>query len=383
MPASAAPRVPTLTDGLVTLRAHRLEDVDAIVEQCVDPNTLRWTTVPRGYTREEATAFVERIAAEWAVPDGNRYWAIEYADSGRPRFGGTIDLRPGVSPTTADVGFGLHPAARGRGVMSRAVRLVAAHAFEVGPWGVPLQRVHWRAIAGNWGSRRVAWATGFTFHGMIPGTHVDSDNPGGPALDSWYGSLTAGDGLSPRVPWFEPALLEGNGIRLREWRPADREAIEPRHDPAHWMPAHAVITREGFDGWLAQQHDRMASAQAIVWCIADASTDEALGSVVLFSRSGTLTGDTAELGYQLNPSARGRGVAREAGRLAIDHARRSADEGGLGLRRLVAETAADNVASNRVLESLGFRVFGREHAVEELADGSYGDGLHWELLPGA
>jgi RimJ/RimL family protein N-acetyltransferase len=94
-----------------------------------------------------------------------------------------------------------------------------------------------------------------------------------------------------------------------------------------------------------------------------------------------MTGDVAELGYQLFPSARGRGVAKAAARLAVRHALAPKEHGGLGLRRLIAETAADNVASNQVLIANGFVVYGHEHAVDQLSDGSLGDGLHWELLP--
>ena len=115
----------------------------------------------------------------------------------------------------------------------------------------------------------------------------------------------------------------------------------------------------------------MAKGSSVEWCIADPSTDRALGSVVLFSRHGPID-DVAELGYQLFPSARGRGVAKAAARLAIAHALRPADEGGLGLRRLIAETAADNAASNAVLQAAGFTEFGREHAVDALPDGSLG-----------
>lgn len=371
--------VPLLTDGTVTLRAHRAEDVAAILEQCHDPASLTWTTVPRGYTETDAEEFVERVARAWQEPEGNRYWAIEVAgDDGAPRFGGTIDLRPGDAWDWASIGFGLHPAARGRGAMARAVRLVAAHAFETGPWGRPLARIHWRAIAGNWGSRRVAWATGFTMHGMLPGTHKNVEDPGGPGLDSWHGSLAAGDPMEPRTPWWEPKVLVGNGIRLRPWRDSDKDSMEPRNDPAHWVPPRAVLTPESFDRWLFSQRLRMADGQGINWCVADAETDVALGSGVLFDPAGPLTGDTAELGYQLKPSARGRGAAKEAARLMVEFACSPKDEGGLGLRRLVAQTAADNAASNHVLESQGFVVYGREHATDTLADGTYGDALHWE-----
>jgi RimJ/RimL family protein N-acetyltransferase len=379
-PAPPSP-VPPLTDGAVILRAHTPGDVDAIVEQCTDPETQRWTTAPRNYSREDALGFLAHVRRAWAEPDGPRYWAIELVDEQEPRFAGTIDLRRGESPSTAEVGFGLHPAARGRGAASRAVRLVAGHAFTDDLWGSPVQRIHWRAIVGNWGSRRVAWSAGFTFHGTLPGTHVDPEDRSGPGLDSWHASLGVGDPMSPQAPWFSPTRLEGNGIRLREWRDEDVSAIDDRNDPEYWMPEGSVLTRATFADWLHRRRSFMAAGEAIEWCVADASTDRALGAVTVFNRGAPMTGDSAELGYQLNPSARSRGVMKEAARLAVDFALRPVSEGGLGLRRLVAETAADNVASNRVLESVGFTPFGRERAVDPLPDGTWGDGLHWELLP--
>lgn len=117
----------------------------------------------------------------------------------------------------------------------------------------------------------------------------------------------------------------------------------------------------------------------MVRCIADRSTDRALGDVSLFVRAGELD-DHAELGYQLLPSARGRGVAREAAAIALAHGLPQSDAGGLGLRRLVAETSADNAASNAVLQRLGFTPIGVEHAVDPLPEGGYADGVHWELV---
>ncbi|MDV3220371.1 GNAT family N-acetyltransferase [Intrasporangium sp.] len=372
---------PTLTDGTITLRRHTLADVDGIVEQATDEMSQRWTMVPRGYTRQDAVGFVEQIASEWADPRGKRFWAIEVTGvDGRPRFGGTVDLRPGEAWDHASIGFGLHPAARGQGAMSRAVRLVATHAFEQGPWGRPLNRIHWRAIAGNWGSRRVAWATGFTFHGTLPGTHPNVRDPQGPSLDSWHASLAAGEAMHPRLPWFEAPLLEDGAIRLRAWRESDVAALEERNDPTHWFPPQALLSADTFDAWLARRHELMASGSAIEWAIADGATDRALGHMTVFVRGGTLTGDVAEVGYQLVPSARGRGAAKAACRLAIAYAFATKQDGGLGLRRLTAGTAADNAASNAVLRAVGFTEVGREHATDELPDGTFGDGLIWELL---
>jgi RimJ/RimL family protein N-acetyltransferase len=378
-PAGAA-LVAVLTDGVVTLRPHSLDDADAIVEQSSDPESLRWTTVPRPYSREHALSFIEGNLRAWATTDGTRSWAIEWTDGlGRPRFGGTIDLRPGAAPSVGELGFGLHPAARGHGIMSRAVRLVVEHAFSTPVWGTPVSRLHWRAVVGNWGSRRVAWAAGFTFHGTIPESHPDP--MGGPtALDTWTASIAPGDTRAPRKPWLAATPIEGERVRLRPWRLDDADAIEPRDDPEHWMPAGSILRRETFPTWLHVRQERMADGIGIDWCVADLETDRALGSVLVFSRGGEI-GETAELGYQFFPSARGRGAAKEAARLAVRHALTPAAEGGLGVRRLVAETAADNEASNAVLRSVGFTEFGREHAVDRLADGSWSDALHWELLP--
>ena len=379
--ASGQTPVPLLTDGTVTLRRHTRADVDRIVEQSRDESSLRWTTVPRDYTSAHAVEFLEQIARSWVDPGGTRSWAIEITgEGGDPQFAGTIDVRPGASWDHASLGFGLHPAARGRGAMSRAVRLVAAHAFEHGLWGRPLNRLHWGAIAGNWPSRRVAWATGFAFHGTLPGTDADPVDPDGPALDSWHASLAAGEPLQPRHPWMEPTPLQGGRIRLRGWRPDDVAAIEKRNDPAHWFPSTNPLRPDTFDAWLLRRHELMASGTSVEWAIADAGTDRALGHLTIVLRGGTLTGDVAELGYQLMPSARGQGLTKAACRLAIAHAFGAKDAGGLGLRRLVAETAADNHASNAVLRAVGFTEFGREHATDELADGRFEDALHWELV---
>ena len=91
MPSAAAP--PELTDGHVRLRAHAPTDAARIVEQSVDAESIRWTTVPRPYGLEDATGFLAMIAESHGTEGGQRYWAIE--DVTEPGgFLGTIDLRP-------------------------------------------------------------------------------------------------------------------------------------------------------------------------------------------------------------------------------------------------------------------------------------------------
>ncbi|MEO7069271.1 MAG: GNAT family N-acetyltransferase [Nostocoides sp.] len=384
-PAPSFPRiVPVLTDGTVTLRAHQRADVDAIVEQCADPESMAWTSVPRPYRKADALRFLALIREAWGRPDGNRYWAIEVADesTGAPVYAGTIDLRPRPG-RIAEIGFGLHPAARGRGVMAAAVRLLAAYGFEEGLGDGSLDRIHWAARVGNFASRRVAWACGFVQHGTIP--QMPGPTSAGPAgervpCDHWVASLSRLAPMVPLTPWLDIPVIEDDGVRLRAWREDDIEHAEPLDGPSHHMPLGAAPSDLTFEYWLLVRRERAARGEGITWCIADARTDRPLGAVMVFDHGAPISEPGAELGYFLFPSARGRGVATAASDLAVDHAFAPKAKGGLGLSRLSAVTAADNVASNSVLERLGFVRWGVEHATDLLPDGTWENAYHWELL---
>lgn len=170
---------PTLQDGEVLLRAHRPDDLDAIVAQCQDPEMVANTTVPHPYTREDGLGFLAHVAAGRASGDVEAF-AIEVDG----RFAGTVDLRR-EDGAWAEIGFGLAPWARGRGVMTRAVRLVLDRGFgELG-----LAGVQWRAVVGNEGSLRVAQKCGFRLEGTVRGLLVHR----GERLDGWIGTLLARD----------------------------------------------------------------------------------------------------------------------------------------------------------------------------------------------
>ena len=86
-------------------------------------------------------------------------------------------------------------------------------------------------------------------------------------------------------------------------------------------------------------------------------------------------GVQAELGWTLDPSCGGRGLATEA----VSELLRLCFEG-LGLRRVTASCFADNTASWRLMERVGMR---REtHAVAESLhrSGAWLDGLQYALL---
>lgn len=367
--------VPDLTQGAVRLRAMTETDLPFVVEQSNDPGTVRWTTVPQPYGLEQARAFLDLHRRGWSELGGTKHWAIELlphdGEPGLP-FAGIIDLRPGAKGGAWETGFVLHPGARGRGAMSGALRMAAGWAFD---HGAP--SLYWWAARGNFASWRVAHACGFTHHGSLPG-RVPHRALG--SSDAWVASLLPEHPMTPRQPWSEPPVIEGDGLRLRPIRDDDSAMAEPHDHPAHFVPARAVPTPQTFDDWLLRRREGMSLGRGINWCIADAATDEALGEVLIFVHDAHLVvGGTAELGYAIRPTARGRGLARQAARLAADHALLPVAEGGRGLRRLLAETAADNEASNRVLREAGFTVWGREEAADA-PDGGVGASIHWERL---
>lgn len=366
--------VPVLSDGVVRLRAHSRDDGERIVEQCTDPDSLRWTQVPREYTLEMAHEWVGVIAKDWDN-DGDKLWAIEaVADDDTEaahRFLGTIDLRT-RAPGRAEVGYGLHPDGRGRGLMSAALRLICQYWFENGG-----RRVDWLAERGNLASWGAARSAGFEFIATLPEHSVHGE---GHLVDAWFGSLGRDDAMSPRAAWITPPVLEADGIRLRPWRDEDRESVEEPNHESHYVPARAIPDAASWDDWLLRRRLPMAKGESVNWAMADAETDRALGEMLIFTHGGPLeAGDTAELGYFLYPSARGKGVAKRAAKLAVAHAFAPKTEGGLGLRRLVAQTAADNAASNAILESVGFTRWGHE-AAAVAPDDSVGPADHWELL---
>ncbi|MGV0717560.1 GNAT family N-acetyltransferase [Mycolicibacterium sp. XJ662] len=156
-------------------------------------------------------------------------------------------------------------------------------------------------------------------------------------------SLSRPRTLADRLP-----RTEGD-VTVRRLRHDDAQAFAAgTQDPAVRRYGHLPLAeyspqtvREQIDGVIA---DGLADGSLAVLAIADASSDEFLGSIVLFD-----IGETdAEVGFWLCPQARGRSAARQALAAA---ARVAADN---GLTHLTARTVPENAGSRRVLEGAGF-----------------------------
>jgi RimJ/RimL family protein N-acetyltransferase len=109
------PLDPIVVDAETVLRRWRLDDADAVVEACNDPALTRWLPLPKPYTREHALAYFAHVDEGWESGESLTF-CIEHR--GEPV--GSIELSARGDPPM--VGYWLAPKARGKGLMTEAVR---------------------------------------------------------------------------------------------------------------------------------------------------------------------------------------------------------------------------------------------------------------------
>lgn len=353
----------------ILLAVPTAEDVDRVTAICQDPEVLRWTTLPMPYRREHAEGFIEdHVPSGWAE-ERELTWAIR--DPADRAVLGLIGLRlPGNG--RGEVGFMLAEEARGRNVMSRALRLVAEFGFA--DEGLQLSHLGWQGFVGNWASRRVAWATGFRMEGRIRGGLAQR----GERRDVWVATLAAGEPMKPATPWLATPTLSSDRVLLRRFTRSDADAVvEACNDPEtqHWLGGlPSPYTREIALRYIDDREEEAAAGRGVSWAATLPDGGPAVGS---FSLMGLHSHDGgAEVGYWMHPAARGNGLATTAVRMLARHAFTPEKHGGLGLRRLVVAHVSGNDASRKVIERAGFTPCGVERAGDRIRGGTIVD-LHW------
>jgi RimJ/RimL family protein N-acetyltransferase len=340
--------VPRLTDGVVTLRAVTLDDLDLVVEACSDPETIAWTTIPTPYSRDDGLTWITKVTAETWAAGSELAFAIEAEHpDGVRRCAGSIGLRL-QDEGIGDIGYIVHPAVRGYGVARRAIALIADYAFN--ERGVEV--LTWHAYVGNWASRRAAWANGFSLDGTSAAFRVQR----GQRRDSWFGTLRRGDTRDPKSRWWTPPILDTSRLRLRPFADTDAQRMgELFHDERsqHFGGRIKGVVQPDGQTQIFRARDQCARGTMINWCIADRATDQLVGHIQLFDLDG-LDDTEVKPGYSIHPDARGRGLLTEALIALTDWTFRPVEAGGFGKRLITIGTAASNAASRHAATQAGF-----------------------------
>ena len=172
-----------ITGEGVVLRVPVPADRERWLELCQDRDNHRYgmpvfVQVPE--TFEELDERIVEAAEQFAAVEPGTL--VIAADDDADHFLGTVDWSFHVPPKLriADIGYAVHPDARGRGVATRAVRTLTRWLTE-DPEGPQLPRVQLDHSVENQASCRVALAAGFEREGIrrayLP--LRDPDAPGG------------------------------------------------------------------------------------------------------------------------------------------------------------------------------------------------------------
>ena len=231
----------TLTAGDLTLRPLSEADADDVTEACQDAETLRWLPLPRPYTRANAEWFIGTFGPTQRESGAGIVFAIE-SDG---RLAGVIDLKHvNWASRVAEVGYWVAPRARGRGVASRATRVLAQwaireHGFE---------RVELFAATGNAASQRAAEKAGFVREGVARNAGYVHDG----RVDMVLFSLVRDD------------LQTSGAVATAQFSPMacdDSTGSAPSSDRSVPHEAAVALVGIGADGWSGLTTSAMAQIE--------------------------------------------------------------------------------------------------------------------------
>jgi RimJ/RimL family protein N-acetyltransferase len=329
-------------DGIL-LRKWELSDMDELARAADDPVTASFLPhFPSPYTVDDARWWITEGAPSGWASGATPFAVVDPASGGilgGAGLGKTTSLR-----RQSEIGYWVAPWARGRGVATAATQVLTEWAFA--HRGV--ERLELLAAKENVASQRVAMAAGFAREGVRRGASLGRD---GQRRDLVAFVRLHDDPPGP-VPRLLPDLPEGrltDGVIVL--RPARPDDVDDYHGLFQFPDVAAsfmggVMTREA----AQQRCDHAASAwlagERADCVIVDAASGRFAGDIGLHYRERVL--GQAMIGYSVHPDFRGKGIATRAARLITDWAFST------GIVRVIAGTAPENEASQRVLQGAGF-----------------------------
>ncbi|MER5635274.1 GNAT family N-acetyltransferase [Streptomyces nitrosporeus] len=180
----------SLTTRRLLLRPHDAGDEDAVLAACQDAGIQRWTNFPVPYERQHAASYLRELVPRGWHDETTYHFAVEDRESGAL----VASVNAHRYAGTWGIGYWTVAEHRGRGYATEAVLALATWAFtERG-----IQRLEWRAEAGNRASWAVAEKAGFVREGTLRAARTR----GNILRDIWIGALLPADlGLPFALPY--------------------------------------------------------------------------------------------------------------------------------------------------------------------------------------
>ncbi len=155
----------TLRDEQLVLRDWRVEDASALAPVCGDPDVCRFTSVPWSYSHAAARAWITRVARS---REAGAVLAMAIVEGAADAPVGNVNLvRFDDDRRSAALGYWLAPGARGRGLASRAARVLCRWGFDQ----LGLARIELAVLPENLASQRVAERLGARSEGLRRNSH--------------------------------------------------------------------------------------------------------------------------------------------------------------------------------------------------------------------
>ena len=146
--------------------------------------------------------------------------------------------------------------------------------------------------------------------------------------------------------------LETPRLLLRRWRPDDLDTLARWHVDPELMRhmGKPSFTREEVEADFRRFEQHWAEHGFGLWAAEEKASGELVGRAGLAYHR--VWSNDPEVGWLIDRPWQGRGLATEAGAACVEYAL-----GELGFERVVSICTAENAASRRVMEKLGFRVW--------------------------
>lgn len=171
-----------------------------------------------------------------------------------------------------------------------------------------------------------------------------------------------------------PVRIDGDRVYLREFEPGDLDAtLQIVGDPdVTWHLSFDTRTRQQQAELLTADIERAKTEPRPDYYLA--IIEKSSGQLVGFARIGLMRHAAGELGYAMRKDRWHGGLTTEAARLMLDFA-----YSGLELHRVQAACGPENIASQALLEKLGFVREGqiRDHV---FTNGAWRDSILYSIL---